>query len=364
MADGVRKVGRPRKVDANNSKKTATNSISKEADKPSVYTCVRCGKQYKTLNKFPFGKSELFKGWDNHLPVCSDCLIEVYNQYLEKYAQKYVKETDEQIEMRAIKRVCMLYDMYYSENIVKSAIKANKTTSLIQAYIKQINLWQHRNKDYDTTLEEEERVNISMTTSSETQEDGDTILKDVRTGEEVSRETVEFFGDGLGDVADYRFLQNKYDEWVTGYECQNPAQVEIFKRLSINQWETWKAQKAGLDTSDLNNTFQKFLDIAKIQPKQNSADAFSEAQTFGTLIDKWENTRPLPEIDESLRDVDKIGVYIDVWFKGHLSKMMGLKNGFSKLYEKVKEKYTVHPPQYVEDEDSQEVKMSDIFAED
>ena len=45
---------------------------------------------------------------------------------------------------------------------------------------------------------------------------------------------------------------------------------------------------------------------------------------FGTLIDKWENTRPIPEIDEELKDVDNIGVYLDVFFKGHLAKMMGM----------------------------------------
>ena len=52
--------------------------------------------------------------------------------------------------------------------------------------------------------------------------------------------------------------------------------------------------------------------------------------TFGQLIDKWEQEKPIPEPDEEFKDVDKIGLYIDVFFKGHLSKMMGLKNAFMK----------------------------------
>ena len=87
----------------------------------------------------------------------------------------------------------------------------------------------------------------------------------------------------------------------------------------------------------------------------------SDAQTFGTLIDKWENTRPLPEIDERLKDVDKIGLYLDVFFRGHLSKMMGLKNATSNLYTKFMKKYTVNKPEYSDDSNS-EVLFDTIFG--
>ena len=122
-----------------------------------------------------------------------------------------------------------------------------------------------------------------------------------------------------------------------------------------------KATKAKQDTKDLTETFRKLLDTAKLQPKQNSSDTMSDAQTFGTLIDKWENTRPLPEIDEQLQDVDKIGLYMDVFFRGHLSKMMGIKNAFSNLYTKFIKKYTVNKPEYDSD-DSSEVIFDAIFG--
>ena len=83
--------------------------------------------------------------------------------------------------------------------------------------------------------------------------------------------------------------------------------------------------------------------------------------TFGQLIDKWEQEKPIPEPEEEFRDVDKIGLYIDVFFKGHLSKMMGLKNAFSSLYEKFMSKYTVKKPQYDEDFDS-EALFDQIFG--
>ena len=131
-----------------------------------------------------------------------------------------------------------------------------------------------------------------------------------------------------------------------------PQQEEIFKRICFKQLEILKATRRGEDTKNLDDTFQKLLDTAKLQPKQNSGDTTADNQTFGTLIDKWENTRPLPEIEEELRDVDKIGLYVDVFLKGHLSKMMGLKNGLTNLYNKFMKKYTVEKPEYNSDANS------------
>ena len=63
----------------------------------------------------------------------------------------------------------------------------------------------------------------------------------------------------------------------------------------------------------------------------------------------------MPEIDEQLRDVDKIGLYIDVFYRGHAAKMLGIKNAFTKIYEKVMSKFTVKPPSYEDDEDSEKL---------
>lgn len=74
-----------------------------------------------------------------------------------------------------------------------------------------------------------------------------------------------------------------------------------------------------------------------------------------------EEEKPIPEPDEDFKDVDKVGLYVDVFFKGHLSKMMGLKNAFSSLYEKFMAKYTVKKPEYEEDTDS-EALFDQIFG--
>jgi hypothetical protein len=180
------------------------------------------------------------------------------------------------------------------------------------------------------------------------------------TGFVADEMTINFFGSGFSNE-DYEFLKREYEDWTARHECKTKAQEEVFKDICFNRLQNLKALRKGEETKDITAAFQKLLDSGKLQPKQNSGDTTADNQTFGTLIDKWENTRPLPEIDEELKDVDKVGWYIDIFFKGHLSKMMGLKNGLSNLYTKFMKKYTVEKPEY-SDEENSEVLFDAIFG--
>lgn len=71
---------------------------------------------------------------------------------------------------------------------------------------------------------------------------------------------------------------------------------------------------------------------------------------LGVWLWRYENKRPLPEIDESLKDVNHIKKYIFTWM-GHLCKMVGVKNGYTKLYEEEIERLRVEMPEYDDDEE-------------
>jgi hypothetical protein len=182
----------------------------------------------------------------------------------------------------------------------------------------------------------------------------DQFEEEVKINNKTLKNAVKRFGPGYTNE-DYMFLENEYQDWITRYECNTKAQEAAFERLSFKKWEINNATKKGLPTKDLDKTYQEWLGTANIQPRQTSMDATADAQTFGTLIQKYEETRPLPEIDPDLEDVDKIGLLIDVFFRGHASKMLGLKNTFSHLYERFMKKYTVNKPEYDEDTDSETV---------
>ena len=318
---------------------------------PATLHCLCCN-EVNDSNKFYDSDSELH-GAIGKIPYCGECLDKFYQNYLKKYETLGYQNP----ERKAIERICMTLDIYYSDKIFDSAIKVSKTrteATLIALYLKQVKLYQYRNKNYDTTIKEKftaiKNNDSEMSIYTE---------QDIQQNENI-KNAIKFFGSGFSDE-DYLFLQEQYADWTTRHECETKAQEEVFKRICFTQLELLKATRAKDDTKDLNATFQKLLDTAKLQPKQNSGDTTANTQTFGTLIDKWENTRPIPEIDEDLRDVDKIGLYLDIFFKGHLAKMMGLKNGLSNLYSKFMKKYTVEKPEYDDNEDG-EVLFDAIFG--
>lgn len=296
--------------------------------KKEKYTCFYCGNEFVETNFYKsFGNF-----FDNigKIPYCKQCVEKFYQYYFDKYTNEGCLNPEE----RAVKRVCMAMDIYYSKANFDSAMKKinqdNMNISPMGQYMKTISLTQYKGKSYDNTVSEDEQKELA------------TSLMDMSnvSNRKVDEETVRFFGAGFTDE-DYEFLKEQYDDWVTRHECQTKAQEEVFKRICFKQLEILKATRRGEDTKNLDDTFQKLLDTAKLQPKQNSGDTMSDAQTFGTLIDKWENTRPIPEVEEELKDVDKIGLLIHVFFTGHMAKVLNLGSSLSNLYDKFIKKYTV-----------------------
>lgn len=311
------------------------------------YRCFYCGNDYVETNYY----KSYSKFYSNigKIPYCKQCIERFYQEYYEKYTNEGCLTP----ERKAIKRLCMIFDIYYKEDVFNSAMnkikESNMNISPMGQYVKTIQLAQYHDKSYENTISEEE-LNDFVAGS----------IEDMSDSRNVDKKTIKFFGAGFTDE-DYEFLKEQYDDWTARHECNTKAQEEVFKRICFKQLEILKATRKGEETKNLDATFQNLLDTAKLQPKQNSGDTTADNQTLGTLIDKWENTRPLPEIDEELKDVDKIGAYVDIFYRGHLSKMMGLKNGLSNLYTKFMKKYTVKKPEY-NDEENSEVLFDAIFG--
>lgn len=325
--------------------KNAYNDLAKDYNKlieQEVVLCPKCNK-FKARGNFYLNKdydSEFF-------PICKDCLM--------KMSTDYDKKTDTYKDNKEkAKYTLMLMDRPFIEEVYDNAVadvtnavnEKNRSTAWVQ-YITMINSlpnWRGLHfKDSEFVIGSE------YDDEAEIKENKKTIKKAKKR-----------FGFGYTNE-EYMFLENEYQDWTTRYECNTKAQEEIFERLSQKKLEIRKATMNGQPTKDLDKTYQDLLNSGNILPKQVTLDTMADAQTLGTLIQKYEETRPLPEIDPELSDVDKIGLYIDAFFRGHASKMLGLKNRFSNIYEKVISKYTVKPPEYDNDEDT-EVIFEKIFG--
>ena len=83
------------------------------------------------------------------------------------YSNKYIEEGYSYPERKAVKRLCMAFDIYYKEDVFNSAIRNYKdsdvSTSPMSQYMRLIQLTQYnRNKEtYENTLKKEEQQNDS-----------------------------------------------------------------------------------------------------------------------------------------------------------------------------------------------------------
>lgn len=316
-------------------------------------TCCRCG-ETKDEKKFYTSQSEFYKNV-GRVPICSDCVDDMYLEYYDKYNGMGYTNPDR----KAVERVCMILDVYYKDSLFESSKKSweNKPDmSIMLYYMRNSRLGANRLKSYDDTIRDQYDASKDREAILTIYDDDDKELdRRVSEGKKI-------FGPGF-EREDYIFLYEQYSDWTARHECNTKSQEELFKQICFTQLDLFKANRAGRDTKTLNDTLIKQLDAAKLQPKQNAGDTTADNQTFGTLIDKWENTRPIPEIDEELRDVDKIGRYISVFFFGHLCKMIGVDNDYARQYEEYMNEYTVNKPEYTED-DADEAIYHAMFGGD
>ena len=338
------KRGRPPKVDI--SQKT-------------MMTCLCCGKD-SDINEYYDSNSILYKA-KGKLPYCKNCINIIYDEYLKECQNREYKNP----EKKATQRMCMSFDLYYSDDLYENAMTdfirknndSNNELSFMPYYFRHVKLIQYNAKNYNTTiLEDYQDIKKNQKLMSSFNDD------DFKQ-EAIVTKASKFFGSGLS-TDDYVFLQNEYDDWTARHECQTKAQEELIKQICFTQLSLFKAIRSGDDSKakDLNATLIKQMDAAKLQPKQNKVNTTAETQTLGTLIEQWETTKPIPPVDDELKDAQKIGLFLDVFFKGHLARMMGLKNGVSKYYDEYMKKFTVNKAKRNSNDDNNEIIENDSEA--
>ena len=169
------------------------------------------------------------------------------------------------------------------------------------------------------------------------------------------KEIVKLFGSGFSNE-DYLYLQDQYDDWCTRTQVDSKSQQTYVVQICLTLLDIYKDRKLGKDVTKKLEALDKLMNAANLQPKQNVSNAATDSLTFGQLIEKWENEKPIPEPSEEFKDVDGIGKYIRVWYTGWLSKALGLRaNVFTEEYDNEISKYTVTKPDEFEEGTSNEI---------
>ncbi len=319
-----------------------------------AFYCCRCEKKYiKQKGNYPASQSPLYKGNGGYLATCNRCVDELFQHY------KSALED----EPKAIRRMCLKFDMYWHPEIYAMLNKANTSQSRIRSYISRANLIKYVGKTYDDTLDEE--------FSSKQEEIDEAIIKSIEELPEIEEvnidpAVIEFWGVGF-DIHFYQELDRKYKYWTGEIDHKlDKGEEALYKQICILEASINRDIAKDKPVERNVNTLNTLLGSINMKPSQkkqeDASDATFDSTPFGVGIRMYENTRPIPEADPEFKDTDGIVRYISIWFLGHLCKMLGIKNTYSKLYEQEIEKLRVTNPEYEEDDD--ETFFNNIFGDE
>lgn len=347
----VKKMTRKRAVVKIDSSAQIQNTPS---DPPGTkYRCTCCGTFYPRQERnFQVSYSPLFEGNNGYLSICRNCVEKYYQQLVGVYSGN---------ERHAIEHCCRLFDWFYTDTVVDMLDSTSGGKSRIFLYPSKMGMINVKSKGttYLDTVRRAQTDRITCKTD---------MLHPSEGGEgketSVSQDTIMFFGFGYSDE-EYQYLENEYKSWTTRHECQTKAQEELFKGLCIAQLMIRRAQQSGTSREyvDATKAFQDLLAAANLKPSQTNDNALVDQNTFGTLIKKIENERPICEPLPEWKDVDGIKRYIDTYFLGHMAKLVHVKNDCADMYEAEMAKYTVTPPQYDGDSEMSTTSLLDQYSD-
>lgn len=309
--------------------------------------CSRCGKSYqKHKGFFRVSYAACHRGL-GYMPICSECLDSLYNTYLSQ-----CNNTKD-----AVRQICRKLDLYWNETAFAAVEKKSTTRTILSMYLQRINSISYAGKCYDDTLANEGTLWSFSDSQACFRERGVSGNDSSESGglADIPEEIVAFWGSGYTSEM-YLELEQRRSYWMS--RLPDGSDIDIGTEALIRQicpleLDINRYRASGRDVDKLVANLDKLIGSAGLRPgqkRQEDADASLTNTPLGVWLYRYENKRPLPEIDEELKDVNGIRKYVFTWM-GHLCKMLGLKNAYSQLYEDEIAKLRVEKPEYDGDDD-------------
>ncbi|MCR1960220.1 hypothetical protein CWE04_11760 [Thomasclavelia cocleata] len=296
------------------------------------YRCCKCGKTTKKADDFSKVQNPLYEGLDGRLPICKSCLNKLYIKYLESYNDHY----------KAIKRICQLYDFYYTESIANN-VKDCDLKTMVTRYLSKMNLNQFFDKTYDDTLKDEEKAQkLKEELSKKNIDKKNEDVKKNNSANELTEddtntiaEVANIFGVFNLNLEDSKILKYLYNDWMVKTGASSIVQRETIKNICWDIFNITKAREKGNPTKTYEESLIKNIEFGGWKPDTKNESLSKE--TFGTWIKKYEMDKPI----EEYKDKSYLKELVEVYMLGHLSKSVGIKNVYVKQYDEHMKKYTV-----------------------
>lgn len=263
---------------------TRTTSVSK------VQSCSICGKPLK--DKVAFKTNSSLHSNSGFMSICKGCLEEQYRMFIMMYHD----------DKMAIQRICMLHDIYYSDQMYYSCAEKGGTVSISQ-YMQKANLMNNRGKTFEDSLTE----GFTLASSGK----GFVIGLEESKGEKLADpRLVDKWGSGL-EVDDYEQLESHYKQLKTLNPKIDPNQEIFINDLCYTKAQQMKAYREGRidDYNKLTESYRKTFVQAGLKAVKESAS--DEDFKFGVNVETIEKFTPAEYYkNKSLfKDHDNIGDY-------------------------------------------------------
>lgn len=157
--------------------------------------------------------------------------------------------------------------------------------------------------------------------------------------EDELRDSEDYWGIGNSEQ-EYLWLNTEYSDYLNRYEVDSKTLENLIREICLVQLDIRVARANKRDVKNELRAYNDLLTAANLKPVQETGNLANESSSFGLLIKKWEDTRPIQD-DTEWKKNDSIGEYLKVWFTGHLMRMFSLENKDEEDYYKEINKYTV-----------------------
>lgn len=290
--------------------------------------CQTCGEQYKEQRgNFYLLKSPIFSGNGGYLRTCKKCIDNLYAQYLELFKGN---------EQKAMERICQICDIYYNKKIFAKVIEKNDDGNIIADYLNRIQLHPYTGKTYSDTIIEYKPDSVDLVND---------MMEYGEMDSAQFKKAVGVWGFGFSPEQ-YITLNDMFDDWRSRVIIDGKTRETLVRELCIIKLQMNMALKdnnVGL-YAKLMKTYQGTMKSANLQPIQEDASDKDAEKPLGVMIQMFENERPIDKCRPEWEDVDGIVKYIKVYFIGHLSAMLKIKNKYADLYAEEMAKYRAKNP--------------------
>lgn len=268
------------------------------------FICCKCNESLVLSTHFYRSYSPLFAS--GHVPMCKKCMQTLFCQYVAEY-RDYKK---------ALKRMCILFDLYYSQSICDSCCGEDEAVeAMLGNYLKRLNMVQFKGKTFETSLKE----GFSFVEDFQSKK-----KKNEEEEEVISPEDVERWGFGF-TAADYKTLNNHYNLLKDANPQSESNNQEIFiTDLCYTKMQQMKAVREGdVDAfNKLTDSYRKSFTQAGLKTVRDTAA--DEELTLGVGIETIEKYTPAEyyKNKELFKDHDNIGNYIERFLYRPLRNLM------------------------------------------